>query len=283
MKLLREDINTFNRGSEDKLSSLGIGKIQMIKDWLLKYDIKIYSINDDFSIDCHSIIDLERMSIDMFPDYIKFNVAERAFNIGGNGFKTLKGCPKIVKGNFYCNNNKLTSLEYAPEYIGYNCFCQDNYIPKDLVIEYKQSGAVKQDLYSDYFIEKLFIDESFKKSDNKLGNIGIGKAAIIKSWLEKYEINNYTINDDFSIDVNVIVRLQDEELKELPDFIQFNQVLGFDVSHNEFIDTIGFPKMINTWVDMEFNYFSKEVLTKFLQNTFINGTKWIGNQKIKED
>jgi len=284
MKILKEDINTFNRDSENKLSSLGVGKIQLIKDWLKKSEIKNYIINDDFSIDVNdSVIILEHAIKNNLPDYIHFNNINGTFDISLTGITTLKGCPKRVDFNFYCTNNNLTSLEYAPEYIGFNCFCQNNYIPKESIVEYKQSGAVKLDIYSDYFIEKISIDESFKKSDNKLGNIGIGKATIIKSWLEKYEISDYVINDDFSIDVGSIVRLEGENLKELPNFIKFNEVLGFDVAHNYFSDTIGFPKMINTWVDMEYNDFSDEVLKKFLQDTFINGTKWFGNQKNKED
>lgn len=49
----------------------------------------------------------------------------------------------------------------------------------------------------------------------------------IREWLDKYNIKNYTINDDLTIDVNGDVNLNNEEstkLAKLPEYIKFNVV-----------------------------------------------------------
>ena len=38
---------------------------------------------------------------------------------------SLKGCPKIVKGNFDCSKSKITTLEGAPEIIGGHLYCRN--------------------------------------------------------------------------------------------------------------------------------------------------------------
>ena len=38
-------------------------------------------------------------------------------------------------------------------------------------------------------------------------NLGLGKEALIKKWLDKHEITNYTINNDLTIDVDTTVDL----------------------------------------------------------------------------
>jgi hypothetical protein len=66
----------------------------------------------------------------------------------------------------------------------------------------------------------------------------------IESWLKKYNIKNYTINDDLTVDVNGSVYISNTSLKEIP--IQFNIVNGvFDCSHNELTSLKGCPKEVN--------------------------------------
>ena len=54
----------------------------------------------------------------------------------------------------------------------------------------------------------------------------------IEAWLQKMEIENYTINDDLSVDVNGIVRLSSTQLTSFP--VQFRNVDGnFQCSGNQ--------------------------------------------------
>ena len=57
-------------------------------------------------------------------------------------------------------------------------------------------------------------------------NLGLGKDALIKNWLNKYKITNYTINKDFTIDVDGDVSLDNYDDEYLPDYIQFRTVSG---------------------------------------------------------
>jgi hypothetical protein len=63
----------------------------------------------------------------------------------------------------------------------------------------------------------------------------------INEICEKYNIENYTINDDGSIDVNGEVDLSGESLTELP--LKFNKVSGnFTCNNNKLTNLIGSPK-----------------------------------------
>ena len=60
---------------------------------------------------------------------------------------------------------------------------------------------------------------------------------------KKYNIENYTVNDDGSIDVNGRVDLYGYQLTELP--LRFNKVTGyFDCSNNKLTSLKGCPKWI---------------------------------------
>ena len=63
---------------------------------------------------------------------------------------------------------------------------------------------------------------------------------------KKYGIENYTINDDGSIDVNGDVSLSYDGLTELP--LRFNRVTGyFNCSYNNLTSLKGCPRWIGGW------------------------------------
>lgn len=65
----------------------------------------------------------------------------------------------------------------------------------------------------------------------------------IKFWLGKYEITNYTINDDLSIDVSESVGLWNHNLTEIP--VQFNEVNGyFSIEGNQLKSLKGCPRIV---------------------------------------
>ena len=49
---------------------------------------------------------------------------------------------------------------------------------------------------------------------------------MIEKWLKEYNITYYTINDDFTIDVDGNVNILKKNLKEFPEYIQFGVVKG---------------------------------------------------------
>ena len=48
------------------------------------------------------------------------------FDCSNNELKTLKYSPKIVKGNFNCYNNKLVNLKGSPESVSLDFYCNHN-------------------------------------------------------------------------------------------------------------------------------------------------------------
>jgi len=91
--------------------------------------------------------------------------------------------------------------------------------------------------------EKLNI--GFSRDGDKLGNLGVGKIVLIKKWLDEHHIENYEINDDFSIDVNKTVNIDKYADGNLPSYIQFNEVNGhFYSRYNGMTSLKGFPKII---------------------------------------
>jgi len=71
--------------------------------------------------------------------------------------------------------------------------------------------------------EKL--NESFSRNNtDKLRNLSIGKIDLIEKWLNKYNIENYEINEDFTIDVIGTVNLEKKSTGNFPSYIQFGVV-----------------------------------------------------------
>ena len=99
---------------------------------------------------------------------------------------------------------------------------------------------------------------NFERKKDPFDALGIGKKQKIKVWLDDMGVENYIINDDYTIDINGPlnfisrgrVELHDHEMLQLPDFIQFNKIDGyFNISNNKLISLKGCPKIVtnNFW------------------------------------
>jgi hypothetical protein len=86
---------------------------------------------------------------------------------------------------------------------------------------------------------------TFKKHNDPLTSLNIGKRALITGWLDKMNVENYKINKDFSISVNGYVDLAYKNLNKFPDYIQFDIISGnFTCSNNGLITLKGGPKLV---------------------------------------
>src|ERR1035437_9088810 len=91
---------------------------------------------------------------------------------------------------------------------------------------------------------------NFKKSEDILTSLGIGSIHCISSWLDEMGIEDYTINDDLTIDVNGSADFNNHHpgrfnLTEFPSYIQFKNVYGsFDIAHNHFKTLRGCPSYV---------------------------------------
>jgi hypothetical protein len=95
-----------------------------IKDWLDKYKVTSYTINDDLTVDVMEQVKLSNMGLNEFP--IQFGIVEKSFYCDNNNLSSLKGCPYKINGHFSCSRNNLISLDYAPLIIAGGFFCSDN-------------------------------------------------------------------------------------------------------------------------------------------------------------
>ena len=98
--------------------------LENIHEICKKYDIKNYTINSDGSIDVDGYVNLSFMNLTKLP--IKFRKVIDNFFCSNNKLTSLEGAPIHVGGNFYCDKNRLTSLEGSPAHVGGYFSCYHN-------------------------------------------------------------------------------------------------------------------------------------------------------------
>ena len=103
----------------------------LIKKWLAKrrlkkYGITNYTINANGEIDVDGSVDLRDYSLTGFPTFIQFGVVKGNFYCNVNNLTSLEGSPKEVGGKFDCSFNDLTSLKGSPKKVGGDFDCYDN-------------------------------------------------------------------------------------------------------------------------------------------------------------
>lgn len=129
---------------------------------------------------------------------------------------------------------------------------------------------------------KLVRENLFEISQGKyngLGSIGIGKIALIKKWLAEKGIENYTIKNDNTIDINgdlVFAKLAHENLispiiEFLPDYIQFATIYGnFDISGCSLLHLRGCPIKVTESFDCSINELnSLDFCPKYVGGEFV--------------
>lgn len=80
------------------------------------------------------------------------------------------------------------------------------------------------------------------------------KKQLIKRWLDKYGIKNYTINSKGEIDVDGDVNLTYRGIKKLPSYIQFGKVNGyFTCSLNKLTSLKGAAKEVGGIFNCSYN------------------------------
>ena len=81
-----------------------------------QYNITNYSINPGGSIDVDGDVRLSFRNLSKLP--LKFGKVTGRFFCNDNKLTSLEGCPEEVGGDFYCHSNNLCSLEGCPTEIG---------------------------------------------------------------------------------------------------------------------------------------------------------------------
>lgn len=95
--------------------------------------VKVKVINGDFLA--------QEMDLEQIPTWCQQIKIKGDFYCNGNKLTSLEGCPYYIGGTFDCTYNNLTSLKYGPKYVGGEYYCWHNYDaiklekPKDCVIK----------------------------------------------------------------------------------------------------------------------------------------------------
>ena len=119
----------------DPIKDLGIGRRQLIEQWIKKMNdesktemgIKSAIINDDLTISLTKSSSLPDNCGDL-PEYIQFKRCESDFNVNTCNLTTLRGMPEYIGGDFNCRRNKLKTLKYSPKIVGKNYNCGENLV-----------------------------------------------------------------------------------------------------------------------------------------------------------
>jgi hypothetical protein len=94
------------------------------KEICKKYNITNYTINEDGTIDVDDSVNLSYKGLTELP--LRFRNVSGSFWCDSNKLISLEGSPKSVGGSFLCYNNKLTSLEGSPQSVGVHFDCYHN-------------------------------------------------------------------------------------------------------------------------------------------------------------
>lgn len=180
----------FQRGQDPK-KSMGIGINVAIDSWFLDlfegYDDHIpeYRINNDGTIDILGHFEVPDKKIHRFPEYINFNICEGDFMVDCCEIHSLRGGPRVVKGYFSCEGNRLMSLEGMPETILGDIFVRDNpgkFTKEDVLMHTKDFSSIpnhfaERKIYS----ENSHVDEGleFNREGDPLDKLKVGKKNII--------------------------------------------------------------------------------------------------------
>ena len=71
-------------------------------------------------------VDLSDLYLKKLPDFLEDVIVKGDFSCHNNSLTSLEGSPEKVGGDFSCDNNSLTSLKGAPEKVGGNFSCPYN-------------------------------------------------------------------------------------------------------------------------------------------------------------
>ncbi len=85
--------------------------------WTLNPQTGLVDVSGDFNCSRRDLTDFKG---------VRFGGVTGNFYFDNNNLTSLEGAPQEVLGFFYCNNNQLTSLKGAPMRVGGNFVCNNN-------------------------------------------------------------------------------------------------------------------------------------------------------------
>jgi hypothetical protein len=113
MKLVAESLQSYMRFTEDgdAIKDMGIGLDELIHKWMHDHGIAKhkYRLTKKKTIVGDDTIILSNMHIGEFPEFINFAHINGGFHCDNSDITSLRGCPRLVQGSFFCSKNPLKS------------------------------------------------------------------------------------------------------------------------------------------------------------------------------
>ena len=106
------------------------------------FGIYNYKFNPDGTLDVFQNVNLGNMNLTKLP--FKFGKVKGNFWCNGNRLTSLKGAPEEVNGDFNCNANYIASLKSAPKIIKGDFRCNINYLKN---IKYLNLDGISGKIY----------------------------------------------------------------------------------------------------------------------------------------
>ena len=268
--LVREYID-FERGKDPKIA-MGLGLPTLVDKWIKKAygDWEtLYQLDDDGFITWYGEFEIPDADLSPgFPSYIRFKAIQGAIHLDFTGLEYLSGLPKVCNEYFSCEGNKLSSLEGCPEIVKGDFFCRGNpgkFTKADVEKVCKVGGKI--------YAQDSNVDESIKGMDFErtgvpYSDLNMGRKIAIQKWLNSMNIDSedYTINDDFTIDSFSDINLINKEIEELPSYINFREIHGsFYAGGNPWKSLRGFPSIIQEDLQINSPSVEKYYLNKFTE------------------
>ena len=195
---------------------------QEVHDLCKKYGIRNYTINEDLSIGVEGNVDLRRKGLTRLP--LKFRNVSGDFYCNSNKLTSLEGAPDEVGGSFYFYNNQLTSLEGAPTSVGGDFYCSNNQL---MSLEDAPNG-VGNDFWCDN--NQLTSLEGLEwKSFNKIFLNNNPVHEIVKSWINREDREDLI---EYFIDMNVIQEGDNKPKLILPRLEAFHEDMELEMKIN---------------------------------------------------
>lgn len=168
------------------------------EQWLNLMGIKNYIIHDDLKVDVKENVNISAKNLDFIP--IQFGLVHGDFNCSQNNLKSLEGSPYEVAcfepygrdtyhlGSFFCQDNQLESLAFAPKKVFRYMHCVDNAQLKDFPSFDTQVQTIVLNDNNGELIKKTKQLRPYL-AKNSLGFYQL-KFDLIKEYLEKKHLDN---------------------------------------------------------------------------------------------
>ena len=99
---------------------------EKIELWLDRYYIRKYTIRPDGVVDVNGDVSMRDVTESILP--IQFGKVTGNFDCHMVPITSLKGFPHTVLGDVYAAYTKISSLEYAPQFVGGGFYCHNTNI-----------------------------------------------------------------------------------------------------------------------------------------------------------